>query len=85
VPIARTDVIRQVEEVGGGTLEPAKAVPCVQVYVPRSRVEQLFDALVDAHRQYVPLSTGFGPPTHLNKHNPALRQYLLDEAAKLEA
>jgi hypothetical protein len=85
VPIARTDVIRRVEDAGGGTLEPAKAVPCVQIVLARGRVEELYDDLVAAHRQYVPLSVEFGPPTHLNKHNPALRAYLLEQADALGA
>ncbi|HEY3188638.1 MAG TPA: hypothetical protein VGJ70_14250, partial [Solirubrobacteraceae bacterium] len=83
VPVASQSVIRRVEEVGGYTLDSANAVPCIQVAVPRGRVDELFDELLRAHREHLKLSMDAGPPTHLNKHHPELRQYLLDQADRL--
>jgi len=78
VPIASRRVIAAVEAVGGIVFEPAKAVPCVQVAVPRAEVPSLYDRLLDAHSEHLPLSIAAGPPTHLSKHHPRLRSYILE-------
>lgn len=83
VPTARKSLIAAARELGGDTFEPAKAVPCVQVVLPRDQVAALYDELLPAHVEHLRLSLAAGPPTHLNKHHPGLRQYILDQADPL--
>lgn len=80
VPTSVRAVIRHIEEVGGHEGDRANAAPSVQLVIPRSRVEELFEELAEAHREHLKLSIAAGPPTHLNKHHPGLRQYLLAQA-----
>lgn len=85
VPVASRSLIRAVEAVGGRTDEPAVAVPCVELIIPRARVAELFEDLLAAHMQHLRLSIEAGPPGHLNKDHPGLRRYLLDQADLLES
>jgi len=84
VPVGSRSVIRAVEAVGGCAGGPAVAVPCLELIIPRARVaellEELFEELLAAHVQHLRLSIEAGPPTHLNKDHPGVRQYLLDQA-----
>jgi len=80
VPTARGSVVRSVQEAGGYSLGEAKAILSVQLAIPRTRVDDLFEDLLPAHREHLALSLAAGPPTHMNKHHPELRQYLLDQA-----
>lgn len=80
VPTSLRPVIRRTEEAGGHEGDRATAVPSVQLVIPRSRVDELFEELADAHGEHLKLSIAAGPPTHLNKHHAGLRQYLLDQA-----
>ena len=83
VPVSQIALIERVSEVGGYTFEPAKAVPCLQLAIPRTELEPLYEQLVPAHREHLMLSIEAGPPTHMNKHHPGLRAYLLEQADAL--
>lgn len=83
VPVTAKKLIEKVTAVGGEALEPSKAVPCLQLVVPRDRVDPLYDELLVAHTDHLKLSLAFGPPTHMKKHNPGLRDYILEQAAAL--
>jgi hypothetical protein len=84
VPVARRSLIEHVHARGGYSFEPAKAVPCVQIAVPRPEVEAMFADLLEAHVEHLRLSLAAGPPTHLDKHHPGLRRYLLEQADLLD-
>ena len=77
----------EVEQRGGRIIDPPP--PSVRssltVGVPRPAVETMFDALLASHVKHLSASIDAGPPTHLNKHDPKLRQFLLDEADRLQA
>jgi hypothetical protein len=83
VPTARRAVVRAVEEAGGRTLDEANAIPSVQLALPRPAVEGLYDLLLEAHVEHLRASLAAGPPTHLAKHSPAVRRYLLEQADAL--
>jgi hypothetical protein len=83
VPVTRHGLIAKAKAVGGFAFEPARAVPCLQLAIPRERVAEIYDELLAAHREHLHLSLAAGAPTHLNKHHDELRGYLLDQAAKL--
>jgi tetratricopeptide (TPR) repeat protein len=85
VPVARRSVIEAVAATGGRTEDRANAVPCIQVALPRPAVEGLYDALLDAHIEHLRLSLAAGQPTHLNKHHPALRAYIVEQGRLLGA
>ena len=51
--------------------------------VPFAEVGSLYYELLEAHRKHLPASIEAGAPTHMNKHDVRLRQYLLDEADRL--
>ena len=80
VPASSRSVIGAVEDAGGEMLGCAIAVPCVELLIPRARVEGLSDMLLAAHKEHLRLSIEAGPPTPLNKHHPGLRRYLLEQA-----
>ncbi len=83
VPVTERSVIEGAVRVGGQVATPAKAVPCVEVLVPRAAVDELFDELLAAHVEHLKLSLEVAPPTHQNKHHPGLRAHILDRADAL--
>ncbi|MDA0180943.1 hypothetical protein OJ997_11610 [Solirubrobacter phytolaccae] len=77
IPIALRGLIDDVVSLGGFAWDPATAVPCVQVAVPRDKLELLAGPLLEAHTQHLRLSLAAGPPEHLRSHHQGLRRYLL--------
>lgn len=84
VPVTAKKVIARATTVGAITGEPAKAVPCVELFIPRSSLGSLLDDLIPAHREHLHLSLEYAPPTHLNKHHEGLRRYLLEQSERLK-
>lgn len=70
-------IIGTVTAAGGVLLDAAKAVPCVQLAVPRAKVAELHDLLMPAHIENLKLSLEYAPPTHAHKHSEPLRQAIL--------
>lgn len=85
VPVHAKQMIARAMAVGAMTGEPAKAVPCVELLIPRSKLVSLLDDLIAAHREHLHLSLEYAPPTHLNKHHEGLRHYVLEQSARLDA
>lgn len=79
VPVALRGLIDDVISLGGFARDPATVVPCVEVAVPRDKLESLAGPLLAAHEQHLGLSLAAGPPAHLRSHNQALRRYLLEQ------
>jgi len=84
VPADAKQLIRRASAAGALTGEPAKAVPCVELLIPRTALDPLLDELVVVHREHLKLSLAYAPPTHLDKHHAGLRRYLLEQSELLE-
>jgi hypothetical protein len=82
VPIALRGLVDDVISLGGFARDPATAVPCVEVAVPRDKLDSLAGPLLAAHEQHLRLSLAAGPPAHLRSHHQGLRRYLLEQGAR---
>ncbi len=87
VSIAKTTggaVVREVEGAGGRVTDrpaPMSAVPgTVQLGGPLVVVERFAEQLEAPHVEHLKASTDYGPPTWLHRHDPALMNYLLEQA-----
>lgn len=80
VPTSAVGVIAAAEAAGGEVRSTAKALPSLELAIPRVAVEGLFDALLAVHVEHLRLSLATGAPTHLNKHHPALRRAIVSAA-----
>jgi len=79
--------IADAENAGGRLVSkenPAGAVPfSVELGVPPTALSTLRASLWDAHRRHLAESIEYGPPTHPQRHDPALMHYLLNSADAL--
>ena len=81
IPAALRGLIDDVVSLGGFVRAPATIVPCVEVAVPRAKLDALAGPLLAAHEQHLRLSLAAGPPTHLRSHHQGLRRYVVEQAS----
>ena len=84
VPVGAKQLMARAIAAGALTGDPANAVPCVELLIPRPALAPLLDELIVAHCEHLKLSLEYAPPTHLNKHHAGLRRYLLDQSELLD-